>query len=128
MTKWRLFTLPISGIKQGGTMKPTEQMIKDKCQEWDGMENGQSACLDGIEWALSQMEPEWVAVTERLPEVGVPVIVETEYRNCGIPVEDCFMGYMDEYGDLIVHPTDEDYGWQFNDCVTRWKPQPPTKP
>ncbi len=77
MTKWRLFTLPISGIKQGGTMKPTEQAktyVKLKNDQCNGLLSDgdklaiQFAYMAGFNEAISQMQPEWVAVTERLPE------------------------------------------------------------
>jgi hypothetical protein len=27
---------------------------------------------------------------------------------------------MDEYGELLILPTEDSYGWNFNDCVKRW--------
>lgn len=77
----------------------------------------------GANWMQDQ-QPKWIPVTERLPEIGHVVLVQTLYMDKGKPTTDCFSGYMDEYGDLIVHPTDENYGWEFNDCVTHWMPLP----
>jgi hypothetical protein len=70
------------------------------------------------------LKPKWISIAEGLPEVDTPVYVITEYLDTGKPWSDYFIGYMDEYSQLICCPNDEDYGWQFNDCVTHWMPLP----
>lgn len=81
--------------------------------------------------AISQMQPEWVSVDSRydLPEIGLPVLVQTEYLDKGKPTTEVFCGYLDHDGELMVYPSDDPYGWSFKECVTQWcvLPQPPTK-
>lgn len=70
---------------------------------------------------------QWISVDTK-PEVGTPVFVRTEYVNKSsgrnVTMNDYFVAYMDEHGDTIICPTDESYGWNFNDCVTHWQPLP----
>jgi len=80
------------------------------------------------ELSEAQQADDWVRVEDGLPEIDTPVEVITEYENWAsgkkVNQSDRFIGYMDEYGDLIICPTDDSYGWQFNDCVTKWRPLP----
>lgn len=84
-------------------------------------------CLMATAYNLDREE--WIPVSQRLPEIGDLVEVITEFMNKGNPDSDRFIGYMDEYGDLISSPEDENYGWEFNDCVTHWRelPKPPNQ-
>lgn len=67
-------------------------------------------------------ESKWIAISEKLPEIGDPVIVFCEYEEGDSwPKEEMFVGYRNDDGDLIVFPTNEDYGWKFEFCVTHWK-------
>jgi hypothetical protein len=66
----------------------------------------------------------WISGEERLPDVGTPVYVKAEYLERGKEMVDYFTAYMDEFGDTIICPTGDSYGWQFNDCVTHWMPLP----
>ena len=66
----------------------------------------------------------WTRVEDGLPEIDTAVFVRTEYESSGKPMVDFFTAYMDEYGDTIICPDDESYGWQFNDVVTHWMPLP----
>ena len=80
------------------------------------------------ELSEAQQADDWVRVEDGLPEIDTPVEVITKYENWAsgkkVNQSDRFIGYMDEYGDLIICPTDDSYGWQFNDCVTKWRPLP----
>jgi hypothetical protein len=98
--------------------------------------------LYGGEWGISEntvilalqqlsQEPQqtgWVSVEERLPEISEVVLVETHHFDNSngnrVLIIETFVGYMDEYGDLYSKPTDDNYGWQFNDVVKRWQPLP----
>lgn len=74
-----------------------------------------------IAGAIWQEQQGWVRVEDGLPENGKSVEVITEYLDRGKEASDHFIGYMDEDGDLIACPTEEEYGWQFNDCVKKWR-------
>lgn len=70
------------------------------------------------EWRESK---EWIKIEDGLPEVNKDVEVITEYFDKGKPATQRFLGYMDEYGELITLPEHDGYGWQFNDCVAWWR-------
>jgi hypothetical protein len=89
-----------------------------------------NVCMGILEQQLSK-EPQqtgWVSVEERLPEISEVVLVETHHFDNSngnrVLIIETFVGYMDEYGDLYSKPTDDNYGWQFNDVVKRWQPLP----
>lgn len=59
-------------------MKPTEQEIAEEAKLFRINEEDEGAFhgfKQGAQWAISQMQPEWVKCSERLPEVQVPVLV-----------------------------------------------------
>ena len=89
---------------------------------------GDGLTVDGAERACieyaSLNRQGWTRVEDGLPEVDTAVFVRTEYESSGKPMVDFFTAYMDEYGDTIICPQDESYGWQFNDVVTHWMPLP----
>lgn len=90
-----------------------------------GMFMGYSAAL--LNHTPKEEKEEWISVESGLPDINESVLVEAFYLKCGKPVSEIFVGYMDEYGDLYSMPTDEIFGWQFNDVVVRWRklPTPP---
>ena len=68
--------------KQGGTMKPTEQEIENEANmyqvdEYDCGNTGDlaRAFKEGAEWSISQMQPEWVSVEDRLPDKRQYVVI-----------------------------------------------------
>jgi hypothetical protein len=95
-----------------------EEGCKDVCGECRTLEEWvRAAYMKGVRDAAD----EWTRVEDELPEVDTPVEVITEYISSGKPMSDRFIAYMDEYGDTIICPTDESYGWQFNDVVVMWR-------
>lgn len=66
----------------------------------------------------------WTKIEKGLPDAGQDVLVYVEYLNKNKPESAIFVGYMDEYGGLHSKPDDEDYGWEFHECVTHWMPLP----
>jgi hypothetical protein len=62
----------------------------------------------------------WIPIEEGLPNVGESVLVVTEYLESKVEKSDTFYGYMGEDGELYMLPEEDSYGWQFDDCVTKW--------
>ena len=110
-------------------MKPTDKQIQEaalKIYE-DSPYPFNQQCEDfakGAKWVIEQMQPEWVSVEDRLPEIDKSVIVKTAFFRDRKYETETFIGFMDEYGELYSLPEGESYGWQFNDCVTHWMPLP----
>jgi hypothetical protein len=102
-------------------MKPTEQEIELLAQEYAKTHGKVKDCqfhfIKGFKEAISQMQPEWVSVEDRLPDTGVPVLV-----------------YLPKYGTPNIVPMwiEEMTGnwfntaWQFKriDEATHWMPLP----
>lgn len=89
---------------------------------------------NGFTFGYHLASDRWVKIEDGLPDEGKSVEVVTLYldKSNGQNKEcsDRFIGYMDEYGELIELPADDEYGWKFNDCVTMWRylsplPNPP---
>lgn len=78
-------------------------------------------------FSSTQAEQKWIPIEDGLPKVDDVVLVETNYLESGKEVVEVFTGFMDEYGDLFSFPSEENYGWQFNDVVRRWC-KIPTRP
>ena len=55
-----------------------------------------------------------------MPDVGKHLLVELNYYDHGKPVTETFVGYLHKTRDLYSLSTDESYGWEFAECVTRW--------
>lgn len=56
-------------------MKPTEQEIKDAALEYsERIEVLYNGFTKGANWAISQMQPEWISVEDRLPEESGQVL------------------------------------------------------
>lgn len=80
------------------------------------MEEGMSEALDMAIKALEQ-EPEWIPVSERLPEENKTVIASTKY---GVYPE---AKYTKEYGWEWAYESGADY-WRELDEVEAWMPLP----
>lgn len=72
-----------------------------------------------------EKKQEWISVKERKPDVGVHVLVATEYydRNKKL-LQEVFVGYMNDESELVHFPDDWTGGDLFEDCVSHWQPLP----
>jgi len=119
-----------TGFKQGGTMK---QITPEEIAQAATSANGYKVYASktkaepfdegfnvGAKWAISQMQPEWVPVTERLPKRGSDVyfyregiseyVYEGKYIGAGF-----FEQGVIAYDTTVTH------------FIEKVKPQPPTK-
>jgi hypothetical protein len=74
-------------------MKPTEQYVRDAAKQIAGKiihlselesQIHQQLVYEGANWAISQMQPEWVSVEDRLPEIGlggVQILLEDSHSK-----------------------------------------------
>lgn len=71
----------------------------------------------GAEWAISQMQPEWVAITDQLPNCGESILCYSPKGGVNI-----------HYFSLMYADCDLSE-WQDRTTITHWMPlpQPPTK-
>lgn len=68
---------------------------------------------------------EWIKVEDKLPEIGVHVLVCTEYYDRkGNRLTEIFVGYMNEEEELVQFPDDWTGGDAFNEVVSHWHPLP----
>lgn len=106
-------------------MKITEQEIKIAALNQNGDAHVFSpelqSFIKGANWALSQMEPEWVAVTEGYPEKTMNVIIYGRYtRDCPKRTHEA----------LFVRKGNNPNYWHFSiggiksKDVTHWMPLP----
>jgi hypothetical protein len=103
---------------------------QNKAREFEDAFHTANAEIEDLKQKLASLEAaeqKWIPIEDGLPKVDDVVLVETNYLESGKEVVEVFTGFMDEYGDLFSFPSEENYGWQFNDVVRRWC-KIPTRP
>ena len=76
----------------------------------------QQLAYDGAKWAISQMQPEWIPVSERLPEIDNPVLVVDQW------------GYMNvcAYNEKWYPKIDGQHPNFMSESITHWMVLPAT--
>ncbi len=69
---------------------------------------------------------DWIKTGDKDPDIGHLVLCFIEYVYRGKDTTVMMVGYLGENGELF-YDNDEEYGWQFRECVTYWA-ELPAKP